>query len=30
MLQKLNNEILENIIPYIMNNSQVVCMEKVL
>jgi hypothetical protein len=30
MLQKLNNQILQNIIPYIMNNSLVVCMEKVL
>jgi hypothetical protein len=30
MLQKLNNLILENIIPYIMHNLPVVCMEKVL
>jgi hypothetical protein len=29
MLQKLKNQILQNIIPYIMKNSLVVCMEKV-
>jgi hypothetical protein len=30
MLQKWNKQILENIIPYIMHNSPVVCMEQVL
>jgi hypothetical protein len=30
MLQKWNKQILEKIIPYIMHNSLVVCMEKVL
>jgi hypothetical protein len=30
MLLELNNQILENIIPYIMHNSPVGCMEKVL
>jgi hypothetical protein len=30
MLQKWNNQILEIIIPYIMHNAPVACMEKVL